>query len=241
MLSFQNELKVTTMNLYFNQLAKTLSVSVLVLFLVSCIGDDFLDDMIDPELRITASIQELGIGDSFQFEKIYLNNVGEEEIVEAFWTTSNTAIIDISETGLATAVAPGNAIISVSTFVDNAQLIRSVEVTVGAETIQTASSISGQIRTTTFYTLEGSFTLSQEGDDLLLEIGSDYEASSALPGLYIYLSNNINSIANALEIEEVEVFSGAHEFLIPDTSLQDFAFIVYFCKPFNVKVGDATL
>ena len=102
--------------------------------------------------------------------------------------------------------------------------------------------IDGTIRTTTFYPLEGSFQYSETEDGgVHIDIAADYIADNRLPGLYIYLSNNPNSIFNALEIEEVTTFSGAHEYTVPEVGFEDYNFIVYFCKPFNVKVGDAAL
>lgn len=56
----------------------------------------------------------------------------------------------------------------------------------------------------------------------------------------MYLTNNPNSIANAYEIGEVTIFDGAHSFELDanEVGLTDFDFVLYFCKPFNVKVGD---
>jgi len=105
------------------------------------------------------------------------------------------------------------------------------------------TSISGTINTTSSYKLTGSFTFSEsaQSSDLELKLDDDYCASTALPGLYVYLSNNRNNISSGLEIGAVEVFSGAHTYNIPNTGINDYSFIVYFCKPFNVKVGDGEL
>ena len=146
-------------------------------------------------------------------------------------TSSDPSIISITESGLATAISPGTVQLSVSTA--DLSFSHTIEVTVGEETIVVVpESITGTIVTTTFYVLEGTFKLSDlgGGDGLLLEINDDYLTTSALPGFYIYLSNNRNSIANALEIGEVTVFSGAHSYEIPDVGLKDYNFIVYYCN-----------
>ena len=83
-------------------------------------------------------------------------------------------------------------------------------------------------------------TLTEDGDDLLLQIGEDYEASSSLPGLYLYLTNNINSTANAFEIGMVDTFAGAHTYRIEDIGVNDYDHVLYYCKPFRVKVGDGS-
>jgi len=212
-----------------------------VLLFTACIKDDFLSDFVDPEIRILSSVESLALGDEFQFESAYFNNVGQEENAEAVWTSSDPQIISITAGGRAIAESQGEANITVSVTQGETEVSNSLSVVVGTETVSNQQSISGEIVTTTFYTLEGGFVLSADGEDLQLEIGSDYEASSGLPGLYIYLSNNRNSIGNALEIAEVETFQGAHSYTIENTGLNDFSYIVYYCKPFNVKVGEAKL
>ena len=76
---------------------------------------------------------------------------------------------------------------------------------------------------------------------VVIDIDDTYVADAGLPGLYIYLSNNPNSIANALEIGEVTVFEGEHNYEVPNVELNEYNFLVYFCKPFNVKVGDGAI
>ena len=90
--------------------------------------------------------------------------------------------------------------------------------------------------------MEGEFELVDLGNGMLsLSLDEDYCASTALPGLYVYLSNNRNSIADAFEIGEVTTFTGQHDYTINNIGLMDFNFIVYFCKPFNIKVGDGEI
>lgn len=219
----------------------TILFSFLVLVLVSgCIEDDFIDDFVEPEISITNAIDTLGIDTDFQFSLRYLNNVGQQEDIEVEWASSDPTIISITPDGLATALSAGTVQISVSAA--DQSVSDSIEVTVGEETVEVIpETISGTIRTTTFYELEGSFDLSETETGLLLDIKDDYKTTSALPGFYIYLSNNKNSIAGAFEIGEVTVFSGAHTYEIDGVGINDYNFIVYFCKPFNVKVGEAEL
>jgi hypothetical protein len=120
-------------------------------------------------------------------------------------------------------------------------LKESINVAVGLSTVESSNDKSGTIQTTSSYALEGDFKLKKNGDNLILEFYEDYEASTALPGLYVYLSNNRNSIANAFEISAVETFSGAHSYSIENVGINDYKFLVYFCKPFNVKVGDGEI
>ena len=102
---------------------------------------------------------------------------------------------------------------------------------------------SGTIATTSSYVLSGTFTLSEleNSGDLRLSINDDYVADTALPGLYLYLTNNPSSIANALELGPVTVFNGAHQYTISDTGINDYSHLLYWCKPFTVKVGDGEI
>lgn len=213
-------------------------------FLVSCIGDDFVEDFVEPVLRITATTDSLQINTSFQFRALYFNNVGQEVAIQGNWASTNSDILAITPEGEATAVSAGEATLTVSYDDGTATLEASTDVVVSALPVVVGPSfdtISGSIATTTFYQLEGDFELAETGDGLQLSFASNYQASTALPGLYVYLSNNPNSIANALEIGAVTVFNGEHSYDIPMVGLNEYSHLVYFCKPFNVKVGDGAL
>ena len=58
---------------------------------------------------------------------------------------------------------------------------------------------------------------------------------------YIYLGNNPKSIADAHEIGPVTVFQGAHFYDLPTIDLYDYNYILYWCKPFGVKVGEGQI
>ncbi len=214
-------------------------VSLLILLMNACVGDDFVDDRVDPILRITNPVDSIAIDSSFQFEIIYLNNVGKEEEIKADWFSSNEEIISISSDGLATAMEAGSAEIRVEYNSEEGLLVEEMTVAVGARTVvEEAGARSGLVSTTSSYKLTGEFTMELNGDgDLVLAFGDDYEASTALPGLFIYLSNNPNTISGAHEIQAVEVFDGAHSYTVSDIGLDDYGYVLYFCKPFNVKVG----
>ena len=215
-------------------------ISILLAF-TSCVGDDFLEDFVGQSLRITSTIDSLEINTTFQFEKMYLNNIGQEEIANVIWNSSNTDIIEIDQNGLATAKQKGTATISIEFETDTETLKDEVIVVVGETTVITQNRIEGRVETTTFYDLAGDFVYYEDGDKILLEFGEDYIASNRLPGLYVYLSNNKSSIAGAFEIGKVTTFRGAHTYELEGIGFNDYKHIVYFCKPFNVKVGDGTI
>lgn len=218
---------------------KILTLGIVIIGLMTgCIKDDFILDAQDPEVRIVNSPDSIGINLNHTFEAMYLNDVGQEENVDFSWFSTNENVLSINTTtGNAAALELGNSMI-IAEYDNGENVLRdSVEVSVGENTVTTINEFSGTVNTTSSYALTGDFTITQEGDDVVLTFANNYNASTALPGLYVYLSNNANSSANAYEIGAVQVFSGAHSYTIPNTSIYDYNYVLYFCKPFGIKVG----
>lgn len=209
--------------------------------LSSCIKDDVIEDYVESTIRIRTILDSIALNTSYQFEYMYLNNVGIEENVQAIWSSADPSIIEITDSGLATAKALGNTDISIEYQESDINVKKTINVHVGFSTVELKTEKSGTIQTTSSYQLEGSFTLIEEGNNLTLNLLDDYKASEALPGLYVYLSNNANTTANALEISAVETFSGAHSYTIEGVDINDYSILLYFCKPFNQKVGDGQI
>ena len=92
--------------------ARAFTLLLLLSFLSSCIGDDIIFDAVDENLRISASIDTLGVGDTYQFEAIYTNNIGQEESVSITWSSSDETVLQIDQDGLATGIAAGQADVS---------------------------------------------------------------------------------------------------------------------------------
>ncbi len=221
-----------------------LIVSFLAILLSSCIGDDIIDDMIDPVLRVNNQIDSLAVGSEFQFDIVFFNNVGVQEDTDVEWTSSDPSVIAVSRTGLAVALSPGEVEISVTAQTPDDDITVSFNVVAGTVTAETevAAVRTGVIRTTTFYDLEGDFELSVNDEgNLILDVAENYVASSSLPGFYLYLTNNPRSIAGGFEVGEVTVFRGAHSYEIEGVGLNEFNYLLYFCRPFNVKVGDGAI
>ncbi len=217
----------------------------------SCIGEDFIDDAVEPTIRITSSVKNIEVDEFHQFEAIYLNNVGEVEDLDISWSSSDVTIVAIDENGLATGLKEGEVAIKASLNQDNitvedreSLVVRGIGKEQPVEEENDDNEKTGAIVTTSSYSLVGDFTLSQieNTNDLLLSIDSNYIASSSLPGLYVYLSNNPNSVGgDAYEIGKVTVFNGAHSYTIPDIGLKRYSHVLYWCKPFGVKIGEGEI
>ncbi|MCB0519046.1 MAG: Ig-like domain-containing protein [Lewinellaceae bacterium] len=210
----------------------------------SCIGDDVVDDFVPPAVRITAPLDTLGVGKTWQFEAKFTNNIGAEEARPVAWSSSNLAVLGIDGTGLATGLSKGSAIVAAEVELGDGTTVKSERpVTVADSTVipPVVMTLGGEIKSTSSYALKGSFEITESGSGILISIGSDYQASTALPGLYVYLGNNRSSIANAKELQQVAVFNGAHSYQVDGVGLNDYQYLLYWCKPFNVKVGEGEI
>jgi len=213
------------------------------LFLVlatACIGEDIIDDFVEPSLRIDNPIEGLQVNTSHSYTATYFNTIGQPEPSNILWSSSDESIIIIDQNGLATAIGEGEAtIMATANSVSDSDIIMAVAEEV--EEMQAAEK-NGTIVTTSSYVLEGTFTLSEnENGGLDLDIANDYRASSNLPGLYLYLSNNSVSPNGAFEVGAVEVFNGAHSYKISDVKINDYKYLLYWCEPFAVKVGEGRI
>jgi len=216
---------------------------LLGLGLTSCIQDDIIDDLVTESLQITNPIDTLAFGESYQLETRFTNNIGQTETPTLQWWSSDETILSVTNTGLLNGVAKGSAQIFVALASnDLPDLIDTLSIVVDEETsIVDTGGRSGSIQTTSSYVLTGDFTVTQEGTSLRIDFKDNYEASRALPGLYLYLTNNPSSISGALEVAKVATFDGAHSYVIENLNIQEFDYLLYFCKPFRVKVGDGTI
>ena len=303
-----------------------------------CIGEDFVDDYIDPNLRITNAIISIREGLSYQFQALFFDESGREVNNPTLeWSAIPPTAVEIQPNGTLKALSAGNVILTVSTiglqgntieasfsFEITPKVISEVATTTSevststtdtattttdtattttnnstttsdtattttetsTSTTETASSTSdtssstdsnndnsdhtdgndqedqedeedeeddngivvapqffeGQIRTTSSYTLKGNFRYEHNGTQIILSLDDTYRASSSLPGLYLYLTNNPNSPEDGYEVGAVTVFAGAHSYNLPSSiNLMDYKYLLYWCKPFRVKVGDAQL
>lgn len=211
------------------------------LVLFGCIKDDFLNDFIQPQLRITSSIDTLAIGSSYQLEYVFLDNTGAQEQVNVNWESSNPSSVEVNADGVLTALDYGTTTITARAIEGGSEYLDNLYLSAGDNTVIVIEERFGSIATTSSYALTGSFTIAPEGSGIKLDFANNYAASTALPGLYLYLSNNPNSIAGAYEVGAVETFVGAHSYTIPDVDIGDYNYLVYFCAPFNVKIGDGTI
>lgn len=226
---------------------RNLTIPFLVLalsLLIGCIGDDIIDDTVAARINFTNPLDSIAVGDTFQFQATFLNQVGLPEDVPVSWSARPASLLQILSNGLAIGLMEGEAWVIATADASGGAVRDSFLITVGASTSEpVAMAREGTIRTTSSYLLEGTFTasLNEEGE-VVIDIEDDYRASDRLPGLYVYLTNNPTTTNGAYEIGEVTIFEGAHSYTLPsDIGLNEYNYLLYFCKPFNVKVGDGEM
>jgi len=203
-----------------------------------CIGTDIINDLVDKMVVINTRISGIKVGETVTYEATYLNNVGKPEEVTFIWGSSNETVISIDATGRATAVSEGVATIQVSYN----ELFDFIEVEAGAETVIDKSERKADLGTTSSYPLNGTAILKEENGELILDLLDDFNTTSALPGLYVYLTNNLSNINGAVEIAKVEKFSGSQSYTVPgNPGLLDYNYVLFYCKPFLVPVGNGEL
>ena len=202
-----------------------------------------MENTATPTLSITNAISQITAATSYQFEVAYTDEMGNPATPpQVTWTSSNNDIIEVDANGTIQAIMSGTVTLTVSIQISSTLIQAHNQILVNAPVMEMIISFSGKVVSKSSYTLQGGFTLAESENGLILSLDEDYKASTALPGLYVYLSNNANTTAGAYEIGKVTVFAGAHSYQLPNSiELMDYQYILYWCKPFNVKVGEAKI
>ena len=229
---------------------KLIPFALLALFFTftSCDSDseDVIDDRVETQVRITNPITSLKVGETHALKATYFDNVGKEADASLSWTSSNTAVATVSNSGLLTGVEDGNTTITVSGGPDDK--INSFDITIIANDTTTPPVPSTPTRSGAFkgangYNLEGNYTIRKNNTTGQLEIAIDesYKVSS-VPALEAYLSNNAGSIANGLLLEGYTLKAGAHTLTTPqEVEINEYQYLIFWCAAVNKEVGSSKI
>ncbi|MEH0158239.1 Ig-like domain-containing protein [Limibacter armeniacum] len=217
-------------------------ILLMLLWLSGCIGDDIIQDRVEERVVIVDFVDSLSLEATYQFKAEYQDSTGVVGTNEIEWQSSDTNIAIVDAAGNVKGVSEGTTMILAQAtgqqvLSDSVMLVVSNEL----EDSVGMASREGQIVSTSSYELKGSFKVESINGGILISIDDTYKATDALPGLYLYLSNNPSTIAGALEIGPVQVFEGAHTYTVPEVTIGSYEYLLYYCKPFNVKVGEGQI
>lgn len=213
-------------------------LTITILSLSGCIGTDIVEDFVEAKIIIDNPISSLKVDSTYQFEAIYINNVGSQEAADFQWSSSDEDILEISVDGLALGIMEGNAQVTAKAN----GISEMLDLMVTDTTILILDGRIAELKTVSSYPLTGNAILKKAGGKTILEFDATFNTTSALPGLYVYLTNNVSTINSALEVAKVKAFTGAQSYEISkDISLSEYDYVLFYCKPFLVPVGNGEL
>ncbi len=192
------------------------------------VGDDIAAIVIPDE---SPSSLSLGEAHTFSAQSQLVDGSAKED-VEYTWHSSDPSVIQIDDSGQATALAIGSATIHAE---GEGIVSNSVVVTV------LGLSRTGQFEDAS-ESVEGTVTL-REGESgvLVLELGDDFLVQDA-PALDVFLSTSKRFTPSSINLGRLQEFAGAQSYEVPDTiELDSFDFVVIHCLPFSVTFGFAEL
>jgi hypothetical protein len=215
--------------------------------LQGCIGEDLIVDFVNERVAVVNPTDSLQVGKTYAFQARFFNNAGLEQVVGIKWLSTDPLLASVSDQGLVTGLKAGRVkIVSKAQLTPEKTITDTVRLQVVEKKIATTGNTvlrTGALRTTSSYALKGDFSiLRNTAGNLVLSFSDTYVADTNLPGLYVYLSNNPSTVKGAYEIGKVAVFKGTHTYTLPSTvELNSYSHILYWCKPFSVKVGEGVI
>lgn len=218
------------------------------LTLSSCIQEDIIDDSVPEEVRIISSFTTLKVGEMATLNASFFNNIGEIEDNSFIWFSSNATVLSIDPaTSIITANAEGTSIISVKAIGKTGELTDSQVIEVVADNSNSIDTPKkGTFSKTTSYKAAGDFEITKTSNGIKIDLASNYVADTSLPGFALFLTNNPNSLANALQIDAYDDADGAHytgafTYNIENVGLNDYKYLVQWCRPFSILTGKAEI
>ena len=90
---------------------KTASLLVCFLLLLSCVGEDLINDYVDPDLRISNPIVSINEGFQYQFKARFFDESGTKVAEPALvWQANPPTLATISQNGILETLAAGQVI-----------------------------------------------------------------------------------------------------------------------------------
>ncbi|WP_299459200.1 DM13 domain-containing protein [uncultured Microscilla sp.] len=182
-------------------------------------------------VNVTAPANNVAVGNTLQLTATAQNINGENLIVANYtWSSNNPSIATVDASGVVTGVTNGSVMITATTNGVNSQ---NFELTIG-----TGSELNGEFSGLGNYNVSGRVTLKTTANNALEIVLASNFSSSAGPGLHVYLSN---STTGGLEVAPLRKTSGSDTYQVSGVALDQYKYVLVYCKPFSVTFGAAEL
>ena len=200
-------------------------------------SDPFFLNVIDDSNAVASVVikndtNKLFKGEQYQFEAEVLNGFGVKINTSVSWSSSDSSVLSISNSGLADALSQGVANITATAEGVNSSPVQ-MAVLEGANGRR-----SGNFQDENGYSVSGSVEMRPAS-------GNNFELSFTNfncqpgPALYIYLGNSTTA---GIEIDELKQLTG--DFVVPlpaNIQLNDYQYVLIWCKSANAAFGSARL
>ena len=203
-----------------------------------------IDVYVEPTLSISNPTSDIVEGTSYDFNFDFTGEDGQSATPDSVtWNSSDTDVLTIDNDGVVTTVSTGTSTITVTVTYQNQSYSENFNFSVNADsnTNQNTERFTGSISGS--YGLKGSYEVSADGDDLLIELKDDFSINNSLPDGALYLTNASQRITGT--VKQIwrgrSHYNGPRTYRVENTGLKEFQYIVIWCVNFNVHVGTTKL
>ena len=203
-----------------------------------------IDVYVEPTLSISNPTSDIVEGTSYDFNFDFTGEDGQSATPDSVtWNSSDTDVLTIDNDGVVTTVSTGTSTITVTVTYQNQSYSENFNFSVNADsnTNQNTERFTGSISGS--YGLKGSYEVSADGDDLLIELKDDFSINNSLPDGALYLTNASGRITGT--VKQIwrgrSHYNGPRTYRVENTGLKEFQYIVIWCVNFNVHVGTTKL
>lgn len=206
----------------------------LLVLLTGCIGTDLVEQETMPaRIAITTRADGIRVGDSYQFQAQYFDELGNIVDADVTWSSSDPAVISIDASGLAMANSEGS--VTISAMANGA--VDMVGVIAGENTTVPRNERTGTFQGNRDYEVSGTFTLSDATGELQLTFSEGFSTSNG-PGLFVYLTNSASSTTGGVELAALQSNTGAQTYNVGNgVQLGTYDYVLIYCKPFGIAFG----
>jgi hypothetical protein len=192
------------------------------------------------KVEIAAAQNAIALGGTLQFTVKVQNAAGQDLTGKTItWSSSNSSILSINGSGLASAVATGTAQITATV-----EGIASLPFNVQVGSTTDATKRTGTFRGNSSYNVSGTAVLQQQGTALKLVLEDNFRSSNG-PQLGVFLAKNAPAVltaSNSVSLGALKSNAGKQEYNVAaGVKLTDYDFVVVYCIPFNIPFGYAKL